>query len=152
MFSLVLNHNSLWLTGGCDSQDELNPGVNTTKLFSLDKPPQKGPNLPFGVSSHAMVQVSSKAIYLIGGFQDDIIANKTWIIDPTNNFEVKQGPSLNEDRILHSCGKLMLNNKVYIVVAGGQSTGSDGDGLSFDGTKSVEILDTSLPGQKWIKG
>ena len=126
--------------------------MNTTKFFSLDKPPQKGPNLPFGVSSHAMVQVSSKAIYLIGGFQDDIIANKTWIIDPTNNFKVKQGPSLNEDRILHSCGKLMLNNKVYIVVAGGQSTGSDGDGLSFDGTNSVEILDTSLPGQKWIKG
>ena len=126
--------------------------MNTTKFFSLDKPPQKGPNLPFGVSSHAMVQVSSKAIYLIGGFQDDIITNKTWIIDPTNNFKVKQGPSLNEDRILHSCGKLMLNNKVYIVVAGGQSTGSDGDGLSFDGTKSVEILDTSLPGQKWIKG
>ena len=147
-----MNHNSLWLTGGCDSQDELNPGVNTTKFFSLDKPPQKGPNLPFGVSSHAMVQVSPKAIYLIGGFQDDIIANKTWIIDPTNNFKVKQGPSLNEDRILHSCGKLMLNNKVYIVVAGGQSTGSDGDGLSFDGTNSVEILDTSLPGQKWIKG
>ena len=126
--------------------------MNTTKFFSLDKPPQKGPNLPFGVSSHAMIQVSPKAIYLIGGFQDDIIANKTWIIDPTNNFKVKQGPSLNEDRILHSCGKLMLNNKVYIVVAGGQSTGSDGDGLSFDGTNSVEILDTSLPGQKWIKG
>ena len=126
--------------------------MNTTKFFSLDKPPQKGPNLPFGVSSHAMVQVSSKAIYLIGGFQDDIITNKTWIIDPTNNFKVKQGPSLNEDRILHSCGKLMLNNKVYIVVAGGQNTDSDGWYETLDGINSVEILDTSLPGQKWIKG
>ena len=124
--------------------------MNTTKFFSLDKPPQKGPNLPFGVSSHAMVQVSPKAIYLIGGFQDNIITNKTWIIDPTNNFKVRKGPSLNEDRILHSCGRLMLNNKVYIVVAGGQSTGSDG--LSLDGINSVEILDTSLPCQKWIKG
>ena len=124
--------------------------MNTTKFFSLDKPPQKGPNLPFGVSNHAMVQVSPRAIYLIGGFQDGIITNKTWIIDPTNNFEVRKGPSLNEPRILHSCGKLMLNNKVYIVVAGGQNT--DSDGLSLDGINSVEILDTSLPGQKWIKG
>ena len=126
--------------------------MNTTKFFSLDKPPQKGPNLPFGVSSHAMVQVSPKAIYLIGGFQDDIITNKTWIIDPTNNFEVRKGPSLNEPRILHSCGKLMLNNKVYIVVAGGQNTDSDGWYDTLDGINSVEILDTSLPGQKWIKG
>ena len=97
-----------------------------------------------------MVQVSPRAIYLIGGFQDGIITNKTWIIDPTNNFKVRKGPSLNEDRILHSCGKLMLNNKVHIVVAGGQNTGSDG--LSLDGINSVEILDSSLPDQKWIKG
>ena len=45
----------------------------------------------------------------------------------------------------------MLNGKVHIVVAGGQNIGSDGT-LELDGINSVEILDISLPCQKWTKG
>ena len=42
--------------------------------------------------------VDQKTVYLIGGSQDGQTSDKTWIIDPTNNFEIKVGPSLNIPR------------------------------------------------------
>ena len=99
--------------------------------------------MPFSVSEHRMVKVDSKTIYLIGGLQNNKISEKTWIIDPTNNFGFKEGPKMNNARCLHSCATMKLNNKIFIVVLGG-----------YDGTGSEipEILDTSLPTNKWKLG
>ena len=50
-----------------------------------------GPDLPFVISDHTMIQIDSKTIYIIGGHQNGKVSNKTWIADPTNDFQIKEG-------------------------------------------------------------
>ena len=88
-----------------------------------------------------MVRVDSTSIYLIGGFQDNRRSEKTWIIDAKNNFAIKEGPPMNNPRIYHSCATMRLNNKVFIIVVGDLMCRSH-----------TEILDTSLPTNKWKPG
>ena len=107
----------------------------------MDQPPEDGPKLPFTVSYHSMVQVDSTSIYLIGGYQDNKKSEKTWIIDAKNNFAIKEGPPMNNPRNVHSCATMRLNNKIFIIVAGGWNCRSH-----------TEILDTSLPTNKWKTG
>ena len=42
---------------------------NSSEFISLDQGsnPLKGPDLPFNISSHCMLQFNSEAIYIIGG-------------------------------------------------------------------------------------
>ena len=135
--SIVLNETRLWVSGGIGEKWN---HMNSSEYISLDQPPEDGPELPFTVSSHCMVQVDSKSIYLIGGYQNGIpSSDKTWIIDPTNNFEMKEGPKMKYARHEHSCATMRLNNKIFIVVFGGHST-------------KPEILDTSSSTNKWQFG
>ena len=135
--SVVLNETRLLVTGGWDEKwKELN-----SEFISLDQPPEDGPKLPFTVSYHNMVQVDSTSIYLIGGWQDYKKSEKTWIIDAKNNFAIKEGPPMNTRRISHSSATMRLNNKVFIIVVGG-----------FLCRSHTEILDTSLPTNKWKTG
>ena len=137
--AVVLNKNTLWITGG----DEFE-GNMSTELISLDQPPIKGPKLPFSIIYHSMVKLDAKNIYLIGGFQNFKYSKDTWIIDPTKNFRIKQGPSLNVQRHLNSSSKMKIQGKIYLVVIGGMEGHADLD--------TVEILDTSTPNQKWKIG
>ena len=83
-----------------------------------------------------MIQYNEKSIYIIGGDQNDSgFSNKTWIVDPTNEFKITEGPSLNKARENHGCAKMTLNGRTILVVAGG--VGNDGI------LDSVEILDPS---------
>merc|ERR1712020_649587 len=100
--------------------------LKSTEMISLDQPPVPGPDLPFTVAYHSMVLVDPTTIYLIGGGQNDQISeysNKTWIIDPTNNFQIKVGPSLNFARKNHSCSKMKIEGRIFLVVAGGYNFG-----------------------------
>ena len=72
------------------------------------------------------------------------MSNKTWIVDPTNGFEIKEGPSLNKARFGHGCAKMTLNGRTILVVAGGFND----DYETFD---SVEILDPS-ENNIWTQG
>ena len=103
-----------------------------------------------------MIQYDEKSIYIIGGDQNgsyndnyddddhDSTSNKTWIVDPTNGFKIKEGPSLNKGRQFHGCAKMTLNGRTVLVVAGGVGN----DGAIFD---SVEILDPS-ENNIWTQG
>ena len=96
-----------------------------------------------------MVTVDQHTIYLIGGVLEldghvSTATKKTWVIDPTNNFDLKPGPSLQVGRIGHSSSKIKINRKIYLVVAGGDNGNSSLD--------SVELLDTTSPHQGWISG
>ena len=135
--SVVLNETRLLVTGGVD---ENRKDLNSSEFISLDQPPEDGPKLPFTVSAHCMVQVDSTSIYLIGGWQDKKKSEKTWIIDAKNNFAIKEGPKMNFQREGHSCATMRLDNKTFIVVVGSS------------GTTNTEILDTSLPTNKWKPG
>ena len=91
-----------------------------------------------------MIQLSENLIYIVGGWQNGTISNKTWIFDTTKGFDIKEGPSMNKERSLHSCGKMNINGKIIFVVAGGI-----GSKCNLD---SVEILDPCYFGNRWKLG
>ena len=107
-----------------------------------------GPELPCSICQHSMIEVDSRTVYIIGGLQNGSLSspsNKIWTIDiMSDNFsnEWIEGPSLNEPRYRHACGKMTMKGKTILVVAGGRNK------------DSVELLDTSLLDieQKWVKG
>ena len=145
--SIVLNESKIWVTGGnCDFGGKYTlhqQYYKSTEIISLDQPTVSGPDLPFTVWGHSMVLVDPTTIYLIGGFQNDDSSNKTWIIDPTNNFEIKAGPPLNFARLRHSCAKMRIDGRIFLVVAAGFDDGP---------LDSVELLDTTCPDQGWKMG
>ena len=143
MSSVVLSDSKIWVTGGVNDI-AISPGTMSTEIISLDQPPVPGPDLPFFVGDHSMEIVDPKTIYLIGGMQNGQTSNKTWIIDPTNNFQIKVGPSLNMARDSHSCSKMKIEGRIFLVVAGGQDDSGPLD--------SVELLDITYPDQGWKFG
>ena len=94
----------------------------------------RGPDMPFTICYHSMVQYDEKSIYIIGGMQNGSISKKTWIADPTNGFQIKEGPSLNVGRTDFGCAKMTINGRTILIVAGGM-------GDDFKLLNSVEILD-----------
>ena len=100
-----------------------------------------------------MVQVDSKTIYLIGGQVEKVgepfsffPSNRTWMIDPTNNFVFKEGPPMICGRAQHSCATMRVNGKMLIIVVGGIGRYTNSN------FTDVEILDTSSPTNIWTKG
>ena len=88
-----------------------------------------------------MIQYDEKSIYIIGGRQNgSYFSNKTWIVDPTNEFKITEGPTLNKGREDHCCAKMTLNGRTVLVVAGG-----------YGPLDSVEILDPS-ENNVWTQG
>ena len=63
-------------------------------LFFSDEVSVNGPVLPFTISEHCMVKYDDNSIYIIGGKQNGVFSNKTWIMDPRNDFQLREGPSL----------------------------------------------------------
>ena len=103
----------------------------------MGQPSVKGRDLPFAISYHSMIQYDEKSIYIIGGVQNGHFSSKkTWIVDPTNEFRITEGPSLNKGRSGHGCAKMTLNGRTILVVAGGEGEG-------YETLDSVEILDPS---------
>ena len=131
--SVALDQNTLWIVGGTD--EDFND-LNSTEFIKLGQLSVKGRDLPFTISYHSMIQYDEKSIYIIGGCQNgQLNSKKTWIVDPTNDFRITEGPSLNKGREFYGCAKMTLNGRTILVVAGGY--GNDGQ------LDSVEILDTS---------
>ena len=86
-----MNNNLLWVVGGHDGFSEL----STTEFITLDQLPKPGPNLPFSISWHSMIQYDSNSIYIIGGKQDCTNSKKTWIVNVNDlnikNFKIQEG-------------------------------------------------------------
>ena len=143
-----LNESELFVVGGYTSYNE-KKSTNSSEFISLDKKPRKGPDIHFEVSFHCMLYYNSSTIYLIGGDQGNVKASdKTWIINPTKDFDIQEGPTLKIGRRIHSCGKIEKNGTILLVVA----AGFDGTGNGLEnGLDSVEILDPSTS-QGWTSG
>ena len=141
--SVALDQNTLWIVGGYNGRNEL----SSTEFIKLGQRSSRGvfegPDLPFTIYNHSMIQFDKKSIYIIGGYQNGSLSKKTWIVNPKNGFEIKEGPSLNKARFGHGCAKMTLNGRTILVVAGG-----------FGAMDSVEILDPQgnniwTPGMFW---
>ena len=142
--SIVLNEHTLWIVGGESGYRSRNTSTlfNTTEFITMDKNKtvyqSNGPELPFPISCHCMVQLNSSSIYLIGGeTAQNVQSKKTWILkDPMKNFTIIEGPSmLDTNRFTATCGKMRVNNTDVIVVAGGYN---HSDYSNF--YQSVELL------------
>ena len=124
--SVALDQSTLWIVGGWNENNDL----SSTEFIKLGQPSVKGRDLPFTISFHSMIQYDEKSIYIIGGDQNDSTSNKTWIVDPTNEFKTTEGPSLNKGRYYHGCAKMTINGRTILVVAGGRGEGFRNFGFS----------------------
>ena len=151
-YGLVVNKSYLWLIGGKLKREE--KYSTSTEFISLDKPPIKGPNLPFASCDTIMVQVDPNTIYLIGGFQTTDIdaigwpeSNKTWIVNLKNNYKITEGPSLpslnRTTRGKPLSAVIQLNGRTHIILV---STDH------FTNEVRLEILDTTSSSLSWILG
>ena len=118
------------IIGGNDGQKDL----NSSELVSFDQT-KIGPQLPVTVSYHCMVEFNASEILLVGGKQDHIVSKNTWVIGYSNNqFEFKDSAPMNQERRMHSCGRIVDKNGNIIILVGG---GKDSHGNGLD---SVELL------------
>ena len=137
-----------FLITGIDTDSSLGLRKSSTEFISLDEPHAvPGPQIPIAVHHHCMVELDPKSIFIIGGYQNGVKSNKTWIVDPTNDYHVKEGPAMKTVKWVHSCAKMEIKgetNKTIIVVVGNT--------LDGDLEDLVELLDTSVPDPKWTIG
>ena len=137
---------------GGDIPDDKTGGSKTTEFVSCQSPypmdceaiSRPGPELPHGFLYHCMSKIDNLVI-LVGGSQGNEYEEATLIVDISNNFTMKYGPQMIDDRFEHSCGSIYHNGKTYMVVAGGRSkhTGKD--------VPTVELWDPTSD-EGWIKG
>ena len=137
---------------GGDIPDDKTGGSKTTEFVSCQSPypmdceaiSRPGPELPHGFLYHCMSKIDNLVI-LVGGSQGNEDEEATLIVDISNNFTMKYGPQMIDDRFEHSCGSIYHNGKTYMVVAGGRSktTGKD--------LPTVELWDPTSD-EGWIKG
>ena len=141
--SVALDPCTLWIVGG--RKGFLGNALNSTEFIKFGQPSVKGPDLPFAIEGHSMIQYNEKSIYIIGGYQkDSFYSKKTWIVDLTNGFDITEGPSLNKARACLGCAKMKINGRAVLIVAGGYTNNDE----ILD---SVELLDP-LGNNIWTHG
>ncbi len=128
--STDLDSGRLWITGGSLTSSRITP-MDTTEYVSMvpsgsgyHLQVEPGPKLNDKILGHCLVKVEDFNVLLIGGAGDKSsdIRDTVWKIpldDVESNWE--QGPSLQLERVHHTCG-LMLDqetgSRVVIVVGG----------------------------------
>ena len=114
--SVVLGKSSLWITGGVNFQQKFL--LKSSEIVTLGGDPIKGlssepgPELPFTIYYHGMVKIDAHSIYIIGEKQDGMISKNVWIVDPTDGYSIKKGPSLKTSRYGFSCGKIEIAGNI----------------------------------------
>ena len=82
-----------------------------------------------------MVEFNASVILLIGGKQNQTVSKNTWLVEHSNNqFEFKDGFPMNQDRRMHSCGRIVDKSGNIMILVGG---GKDSLGSGLD---SVEVF------------
>ena len=115
--SAVINTTTFWMLGGLGDVDEY-----TEVIWEGQVVGDIGPKLPYLISQMCAVKLSAQEIFLIGGWDGSQCINQVWVFDPQNEFERKEGVSLNMKRCSHSCSIMRDGEKIVIVVAGGYTT------------------------------
>jgi hypothetical protein len=136
--SLTLNRTHLWITGGRYG----NGLLQTSEFVSIGQPSVKGPDLPYVVYGHCLVEVNSSTALLCGGSNGQFL-NECHYMD-LEDHSWSQGPSMMNSRYYHSCGifKSAAHQGRNVVIAAGGSNGAYMD--------SVEFLDPKT--NTWNKG
>ena len=133
--SVVLNDDTLWVTGGYNS------GVffASTENVKVDGT-MPGPVLPMPIAGHAMVAINSTVSMVIGGYNENYSASSTFYYDHIEG-EWIYGPSLMQARFSLAAGIVTdkVTNENFVAVTGGWNYGN---------LDSTELLKDG----KWLKG
>ena len=150
--SIVLNDNTLWVTGG-EGKDGCIASTERVKMSGS----MPGPDLPMALESHAMASINSTVSMVIGGWNGNQDGNSWDGTASTFYFnhiegEWSNGPILMQSRYLHAAGIVTdeLTNEKFVAVTGGFL-----NVLSQTGIHDKEVyLDSSeiLQDGKWVEG
>ena len=145
--SIVINDNTLWITGGSGSNSEL---LASTEYVTLTET-MPGPTMPIGLLNHAIVAINSTFSMVIGGLDENRIQTlmmtgnlqtiSTYFYDH-NEEEWITGPSLMNARESHAAGMVTdeVTSEHFVVVTGGKDSSFYLD--------STEILQDG----EWVQG
>ena len=131
--SIVINDNTLWVTGG-----QYGGYLASTEYVTVTGT-MLGPDLPMALSYHAMVAINSTCSMVIGGYSHGIFAS-TFFYDH-NEDEWINGPSLMQARYSHAAGIVTdeVTDEHFVAVTGG---------FYSDFLDSTEILQDG----EWVQG
>ena len=133
--SIVLNDNTLWVTGGYNGV-----GLASTEYVKMTGT-ILGPDLPMALEYHAMVAINSTCSMVIGGYSNDFSVS-TFFYD-RNEEEWINGPtSLIQAREYHAAGIVTdeVTGEHFVAVTGGYYFG-----VSLDSTKILQD-------GEWVQG
>ena len=115
--SIVLNDNTLWVTGGINYGGTL---ASTEYLKMTGTMP--GPDLPMALDEHAMVTINNTCSMVIGGWDgyNGVNSASTFYHDH-NEGEWINGPSLMQARSEHAAGIVTddVTDEPFVAVTGG---------------------------------
>ena len=133
--SIVLNDNTLWVTGGYGGYLDLASTEYVTVTGTM-----LGPDLPMALWSHAMVAINSTCSMVIGGYSSNGDSASTFYYDH-NEGEWINGPSLIQARYYHAAGVVTdeVTDEHFVAVTGGYNS---------DYLNSTEILQDG----EWVEG
>ena len=141
--SVVINEDTLWVTGGLTYQGqefkaENLKEVQTTELVTLDKSVPGPALIHMPVKGHCLISVSETKAMLTGGMRKlegkrIVVTKHTYFYD----FRAKEwsrGPWLTFSRFEHGCAAFQMQNRQIFAVAGGR-------GKYTSTQSSVELFD-----------
>ena len=133
---IVLNDNTLWITGGSE-----NFGILASTEYVKMSGTMPGPDLPWAFSSHALVAINNTVSMHIGGYADGFppyVSASTFYRDHIGGQWIN-GPSLMQERYSHAAVIVTdeVTNENFVVVTGGE-----GD---MDSTEILQDLN-------WVEG
>ena len=137
--SIVLNDNTLWVTGGYNYYHGGN--LASTEYVKMTGT-VFGPDLPTTLEKHAMVAINSTCSMVIGGYADGVLTTSAFFYDQ-NEGEWIAGPSLMQARARHAAGIVTdeVTDESFVAVTGGFYYG-------YYYQDSTEILQDG----EWVEG
>ena len=137
--SIVLNGDTLWISGGCDGNNGL---IHASSEFIHLDNTILGPELPRPSYRHAMVRIASDLTMVIGGLSSNETngSNRTYYFDHNAQTWI-DGPILLIERHAHAASAIIdvVTKETIVIVTGGFSN------QSLDSTEI--LLD-----DKWTRG
>ena len=137
--SIVLNDNTLWVTGGYHTSI-----LASTEYVTLTETID-GPDLPMALAHHAMVAINSTCSMVIGGYDEEVEHSASTFYYDRSEGEWITGPILIQGRNRHAAGIVTdeVTDEDIIVVTGGSYSPD-----SWFDLDSTEILQDG----EWVQG
>ena len=142
--SIVLNDNTLWVTGGRDD----NGTIASTEYVTVTET-MPGPDLPMALFLHVMVAINSSCSMVIAGLDSKWDPSASTFFYDCNEGEWINGSSLIQARTSHAAGIVTdeVTGEHFVAVTGGHSD-SGGYHSDYHYLDSTEILQDG----NWVQG